>query len=48
MMMSEKLPDAIYIIKELSSLSESTHLKKLKGEENGFRYKVGSYRIILR
>jgi mRNA-degrading endonuclease RelE of RelBE toxin-antitoxin system len=34
-------------IEQLTSLSESTHIKKIKGQEHFFRYKTGNYRIIL-
>jgi mRNA-degrading endonuclease RelE of RelBE toxin-antitoxin system len=43
-----KIMKALDDLRILKSLSESTHLKKLAGANNFFRYKVGSYRIILR
>jgi mRNA-degrading endonuclease RelE of RelBE toxin-antitoxin system len=33
---------------KLKSLSEATNLLKMAGEEDNFRMKVGSYRVILK
>jgi mRNA-degrading endonuclease RelE of RelBE toxin-antitoxin system len=38
--------NAIDALKKLKTLSESAHLKKMKGEKNKFRYRVGVYRIV--
>jgi mRNA-degrading endonuclease RelE of RelBE toxin-antitoxin system len=40
--------EALENLKKLKSLSESVHLKKMKGTKHIFRYRVGSYRILLK
>ena len=43
-----KILKSLEELKQLSSLYESTHLKKIVGQENFFRCRVGNYRIVLR
>jgi mRNA interferase RelE/StbE len=40
-----RLKDAIEAVEKADSLSALSHIKKLRGEKNYFRLKVGDYRI---
>jgi len=41
----KRVRDVIEAVEQANSLSVLPHLKKLKGEQNYFRLKVGEYRI---
>jgi mRNA-degrading endonuclease RelE of RelBE toxin-antitoxin system len=44
---ASKILKALKNMEDLKSLSESKHLKKMKGTQNTFRFKSGNYRILL-
>ena len=43
--LAKRVRDVIEAVEQATSLSALPHLKKLKGEHNYFRLKVGEYRI---
>jgi mRNA interferase RelE/StbE len=44
----EKILETLKDMQKLETLTESTHLKKMKGTKDKFRLKVGQYRIVLK
>jgi mRNA interferase RelE/StbE len=44
----DKILEALFDLRELSSLSESKHLKKVTGTKNFFRLRIGDYRVLLK
>jgi mRNA interferase RelE/StbE len=43
----DRIEEALEKLENMETLSESSNLLKIKGSENEFRLRVGSYRVLL-